>query len=859
MPKLPVGQHEVKNWPVLDLGEQPEVARQAWKLEVGGLVEHPFTLTWDDFMALPQAEDVSDFHCVTTWSRFDNRWGGVRFRTIAERAVPSDEARFVLCTGYDFMPGTFIPYTTNLPLARALDDDVLLVHTWEGQPLPREHGGPCRMITPKLYAWKGDEMDSQDRVPRSRSVRDSGRCAAIRARRNRGLMIGTQTNDAPRLTPRDPPDAISRRVVIERVRPAIDDGRFPVKRTPGEVVEVSADIFADGHDVLAAVLRVRPAGGDWRESPMTLAAPGLDEWHGCFTVDGQGRHEYGIVAWADAFQSWRHGLSARLASGQVAPADLLDGARLLRDAAARVAGARPDHPDAARLGRFADALAGTAPIDRRIEAALSDDVDRLMRAHADRSRATASPALPLWSDRARARFGAWYEMFPRSSGPDPTRSATFREASTLLPYVADLGFDVVYLPPVHPIGRTFRKGRGNRLTAGPDDPGSPWAIGGDAGGHTAIEPGLGTLADFDLFRAEAERLGLEIALDLAFQCSPDHPWVREHPGWFRHRADGTIRPAENPPKKYQDIYPLDFECEDWRRLWQELLRVTVFWVEHGVRIFRVDNPHTKTLGFWAWLIAEVQAKDPGVVFLAEAFTRPARMRYLAKIGFSQSYTYFTWRNAKDELTEYLSELTGTDLFEYLPPEPLHEHARHPARVPAGRRTLGVPGAPAAGGHPRRELRHLQRLRALRGARGARERRSTRDSEKYQLRQWERDRPGHIKELVARVNQVRRHHRALQYDGTLRFHATDNPQIIAFSKTAPGGGGLLLMVVSLDPTHLQHGWVQAPLAAAGIPPRTAYIARDLVDDAEYAWRNEWNYVRFEPGVTQGHILTLEVRK
>jgi len=653
----------------------------------------------------------------------------------------------------------------------------------------------------------------------------------------------------------DPPEALGRRVVIERVRPQVDGGRFPVKRTPGEVLEVSADIFADGHDVLSAVLRVRAEGGEWRESPMTLAAPGLDRWHGEFSVEALGRLEYDIVAWADAFESWRHDLPIRVKAGQVAPVDLLDGAELVRRAAARVAAASPDSPDAPRLRRLADAIAGAAPIEARIDAALSGELAALMHAHADRSRATTSPPFPLWSDRARARFGAWYEMFPRSSGPDPTRSATFREAAGILPYVADLGFDVVYLPPIHPIGRTYRKGRGNQLTAAPGDPGSPWAIGASEGGHTDIDPGLGTIEDFDAFRAEAERLGLEIALDLAFQCSPDHPWVREHPEWFRHRADGTIRYAENPPKKYQDIYPLDFECADWRALWQELLRVTVFWVEHGVRIFRVDNPHTKTLGFWAWLIAEVQAKDSGVVFLAEAFTRPARMRYLAKIGFSQSYTYFTWRNTKDELTEYLLELTRTDLFEYFrpnlfanTPDILHPYLQEGGRSAFQARLLLAATLGASYG-----IYSGFELCEARAVPGTEE---YADSEKYQIRQWERDSPGHIKELVARVNQLRRHHRALQFDGTLRFHATDNPQILAYSKTAPGGGGLLLMVVNLDPTHLQHGWVQVPLAAAGLPPGASYTARDLVDDAAYTWRGEWNYVRFEPGVRQGHIMRFE---
>jgi starch synthase (maltosyl-transferring) len=505
----------------------------------------------------------------------------------------------------------------------------------------------------------------------------------------------------------------------------------------------------------------------------------------------------------------------------------------------------------------ADVVSDKTPLAHRVETALSDELGALMDVYADRSRATMTGAFQVWVDRERARFGAWYEMFPRSAGQTPDRSGTFRDAAAHLPYVADLGFDVVYLPPVHPIGTSFRKGRNNRLEASPADPGSPWAIGSAEGGHTAIEPGLGTMDDFQAFCREAERLGLEVALDLAWQCSPDHPWVGEHPEWFRHRADGTIKYAENPPKKYQDIYPLDFECEDWRALWHELLRVTLFWVDRGVRIFRVDNPHTKTFGFWEWMIAEVHARDPHVIFLSESFTRPKLMRRLAKEGFTQSYTYFTWRNKKDEIAEYFTELTGTDVREYLrpnlfanTPDILHAYLQEGGRPAFEARlilaaTLGASYGIYSGFE-------LCENRAVPGTE------EYLDSEKYQFRRWDWNRPGHIKELIACVNEIRHQNRALQFDWTLRFHATDNPEIIAYSKSSPDRSNLVLVVVNLDPHRMQHGRVQVPLGAIGAAPNDSYTAHDLVDDRQYQWRGEWNYVRFDPGVRQGHILKLEIQ-
>jgi starch synthase (maltosyl-transferring) len=666
--------------------------------------------------------------------------------------------------------------------------------------------------------------------------------------------------------PADIPASLARRVVVERIEPEIDGGRFAIKRTIGETVDVAASIFADGHDVIAAVLRDRSRGVDlaasgalrddpastlerdagWRETPMALAAPGTDRWTARFDVSARGWHEYQIVAWIDPFLTLRRDIRAKLGAGQDVSLELREASVLVRAAAARARG-----EDGEWLRERADALDGGAPAEERLALAADDELAGAMAAYTDRGRATESGVRRVWVDRERARFGAWYEMFPRSAGPDANRSGTFREACGELARIADLGFDVLYLPPIHPIGRSFRKGRNNALVAGPDDPGSPWAIGSEAGGHTAVDPALGTLGDFDAFLAEAGRLGLEIALDLAWQCSPDHPWVTEHPEWFRHRPDGTIKYAENPPKKYQDIVPFDFECDDWRALWRALLDVVNFWIARGVRIFRVDNPHTKSFGFWEWMIDRVHARYPDVVFLSEAFTRPAAMRYLAKIGFTQSYTYFTWKNSKAELVDYFTELATTEVREYLrpnlfanTPDILHAYLQQGGRAAfAARLLLAATLGASYGIYSGFELAEGQ---AVPGTE------EYADSEKYQFRKWDWNRPGRISELVARVNAIRRAHPALHLDRTLRFHATDNPEIVAYSKTSADGAETLLIVVNLDPRYMQHGHVDVAIDA--LADRT-YAARDLLDDVEYQWRGRWNYVRFDPDIRQGHILWL----
>ena len=642
-------------------------------------------------------------------------------------------------------------------------------------------------------------------------------------------------------------------MIVEGVTPEVDEGRFPIKRTPGEDVVVEADVFADGHDVVAARLlwrRRAPGDGDaWTEVPM--APLGNDRWQARFTAAGLQPYEYTVEGWVDRFESWRNELSKKSGAGIDVSSELVEGALIVRDAASRA-----DAGDAAALAARAERLgAGTAQAER-IVAALSDDLRVEMARNADRRLATRYPRiLRVAMDRERARYGAWYEMFPRSAGTDPSRSATFAEAAARLPYVSSMGFDVLYLPPVHPIGTSFRKGANNSLTPEPGAPGSPWAIGSDEGGHKAVEPGLGTLEDFDAFVAEARRHGLEIALDIAYQVSPDHPYVKAHPSWFRHRPDGTIKYAENPPKKYQDIYPFDFESDDWQALWHELKSVIEFWIDHGVTIFRVDNPHTKPFHFWEWALGEIKAAHPETIFLSEAFTRPKIMRYLAKSGFTQSYSYFTWRNTKAELTEYFTELTQTAVREYMrpnlftnTPDILHEYLQHGGRPAFQVRfilaaTLGA----SYGIYSGFELCENVPVRP-----GSEE---YLDSEKYQIRPRDFDRPGSLKELIARVNAIRREHRALQFDHGLAFHATDNEQILCYSKRAPEGGDPVVVIVNLDPANMQHGFVQLPLTEWRVSPDKKLEVHDLLSGETYYWRGERNYVRLDPGSRVAHILSI----
>ena len=642
------------------------------------------------------------------------------------------------------------------------------------------------------------------------------------------------------------------RVVVEAVAPEVDGGRFPVKRVVGDVVVVGADVFTEGHGRLAAVLRFRREGETgWNEIAMEPVAG--DRWQAAFTVTEVGSYEYVVQAWADEFASWRAGLAKKCAASLDVTSELLEGAELVAHAAARAIGA-----DRQWLSDQARAL--RSPGDpRALATALASDLAACVARHPDRTRASESArVLRVTVERERAAYGAWYEMFPRSAAAHPGRHGTFADVEARLPYVASMGFDVLYLPPIHPIGRTHRKGRNNVPLAGPGDPGRPWAIGAAEGGHDAVHPELGTPADFDRLVIAARGHGIEIALDLAFQCSPDHPWVAAHPEWFRHRPDGTIQYAENPPKKYEDIFPLDFENDDWRALWNELKRVVLSWTERGVRIFRVDNPHTKPFAFWEWLIREVRAQHPDVIFLAEAFTRPAVMHYLAKLGFSQSYTYFTWRNSKAELTEYLTELTGTAVRDYMrpnlfanTPDILHEYLQVGGRPAFQIRlvlaatlgaTYGVYGPPF----------ELCERRAVPGSE------DYQASEKYEIRHWDVDRADSLRAFIARVNEIRRQNPAFRSNDRLRFCAVDNDRMIAYVKTTPDLANEVLVVVNLDPHHPQSGWIDVPLDELGLDARQPYQVHDLLSDARYLWHGARSFVALDPAVVPAHVFLVRRR-
>jgi starch synthase (maltosyl-transferring) len=640
-------------------------------------------------------------------------------------------------------------------------------------------------------------------------------------------------------------------VVIEGVTPEIDAGRFAAKRTVDEPLTVSADIFTEGHDALAAdLLWRRESGEDWTVEPMQPLVN--DRWSASFTPTEMGRYVYSITAWIDRFETWRRDTAKKHAAGVDVSIESLAGIELVKRAGKAASGI-----DAAILEAAGAELEAGA-----VDAVLDNEpLQEAMRRWSDRTdEVTYQRQLALDVDRERARFSSWYEFFPRSCAGEPGRHGTFADCHRRLDYVAELGFDVVYLPPIHPIGVTNRKGRNNSLTPEPEDPGSPWAIGAAEGGHDAIHPALGTSDDLRALVAAANDRGLEIALDLAFQCSPDHPWVTAHPDWFRHRADGSIQYAENPPKKYEDIYPIDFESKDWKNLWQALRGVVDQWIDHGIRIFRVDNPHTKPFQFWEWLIAGVRREHPDVVFLAEAFTRPKVMNQLAKLGFSQSYTYFAWRQTRWELTEYLTELTRTELVDYFrpnfwpnTPDILTEQLQIGTRsVFLSRLVLAATLAANYGVYgPAFELmEHVARP-------GSEE---YLDNEKYELKVWDLDRPDSLRHVIARVNGIRHRHPALQHDRTLRFHRTDNEQLLCWSKSErdPSGGDpgdVMLMIVNLDPHHVQASWVDLDLVALGVDDERPFQLHDELGDAYFLWRGRHNYVQLDPAAMPAHVMAV----
>ncbi|MGC0333950.1 starch synthase (maltosyl-transferring) [Streptomyces sp. SAI-170] len=641
------------------------------------------------------------------------------------------------------------------------------------------------------------------------------------------------------------PETIGR-IPVRDVHPVVERGRRPAKAVEGETFQVSATVFREGHDAVAAnVVLTDPAGRRGPFTPMRELAPGTDRWGADVTPDAPGRWSYHVEAWSDPVATWRHTACIKVPAGIDTGLVLEEGGDLYERAAAAV----PKGPDRTTLLEAVELLRDDSlPVATRLAAALTPDVDRVLARHPLRDLVTASEPLPLLVERERALYGAWYEFFPRSEGTPENPHGTFRTAARRLPAIAAMGFDVVYLPPIHPIGTTHRKGRNNTLDALPDDVGVPWAIGSPEGGHDAIHPALGTAEDFAWFISEAEANGLEVALDFALQCSPDHPWVHKHPEWFHHRPDGTIAYAENPPKKYQDIYPIAFDA-DMDGLVKETVRVLRHWMSMGVRIFRVDNPHTKPVVFWERVIAEINGKDPDVIFLAEAFTRPAMMHTLAQIGFQQSYTYFTWRNTKQELTEYLTELTGEAASYMRPnffantPDILHAYLQHGGR-PAFevRAVLAATLSPTWGIYSGYELCENTPVRE-----GTEE---YLDSEKYQLRPRDWDTPDTIAPLITRLNQIRRDNPALRQLRNLRFHATDNDAVIAYSKRSDSN--TVIVVANLDPHHTQEATVSLNMAHLGLDRHASLSARDELTGETYHWGSS-NYVRLEPGRSPAHVL------
>lgn len=643
-----------------------------------------------------------------------------------------------------------------------------------------------------------------------------------------------------------------KRAVIDYVGPQIDGGQFPIKRTVGEIVNVLAHVFADGHDHLRAEFLHRAEGSaEWMVRDMVARVN--DEWTATFCVEELTDYVYTVRAWVDPFDTWQTDLRKRCEAGQDVKVDLKIGSALVRAAAKRAEG-----PDCDRLEQWARTLGHSRNVERAVEVALSSDLSVTVRAYPDRSLAvTYDRELRVAVDRDKAVFSTWYEFFPRSFGPDG-RHGTFRSCERLLPEIAKMGFDVVYLPPIYPIGRTNRKGKNNATVCAAGDPGSPWAIGAAKGGHKTVHPKLGTLNSFRRFIKKADDCGLEIALDIAFQCAPDHPYVESHPNWFRWRPDGTVQCAENPPKKYEDILPLNFESEDWRALWDELKSIVLFWVEQGVRIFRVDNPHTKPFEFWHWLITGVRREFPETIFLAEAFTRPKIMQRLAKVGFNQSYTYFTWRNTKWEIERYVEELAYSEVGQYMrpnfwpnTPDILPQYLQYGGRAAFITRLILAATLSSNYGiyGPAFELCVSE---AVEG------KEEYLDSEKYEIKQWDWNRKGNIRALVTRVNRIRQQNPALQSFRNIRWYRIENEAILCYGKRSADGTSLIVTVVSIDPHHKQAGWVQLPLDELNIDPHQSFLAHDLISDDKYIWQGERNYIELDPQVMPGHILRIQSR-
>lgn len=640
------------------------------------------------------------------------------------------------------------------------------------------------------------------------------------------------------------------RAIIDSIGPQIDGGRFAVKRVVGDALEVWADVLIDGHDKLNAALLFRSKRSkSWREAPMQQQGGG--RWKGAFVPEKVGPYEYAIKAWVDHYSSWNYDTRRKIEAWQRVNVELLIGAGYLEEVAGRASKKEKE-----QLLKWAGMLRDEQHYEQAISLVLEGSFLPAFLKYPSQENATISPPLPLYVDREKAAYSAWYELFPRSTALKAGQHGTFKDTIRLLPRLQDLGMDVLYLPPIHPIGIQHRKGKNNNTTALPDEPGCPWAIGGEGGGHKAILKELGTLSDFQLLVKEAQAHGIEVAMDYALQCSPDHPYVKEHPDWFKWRPDGTVQYAENPPKKYQDVLPLNFETDDWQAMWVELKSILEYWIAQGVKIFRVDNPHTKSFQFWEWCIAEIQQKNPEVLFLAEAFTAPQLMKYLAKAGFSQSYTYYSWRNTKHELVEYLEELSKTEMADYFRPN-------------FWPNTPDINPVPLQGAKDALFLTRLFMAATLSSNYGfygpvyeymisepMPGKEEYIDSEKYEVRLWDWSKTNKLTELIRRVNKARKDNPALQRTNNIQFCHVDNEQLLAYLKTNADRSNCILAVVNLDPSNSQSGMVELPMHWIGLSPDSHYQVYDLITGARYNWRGAWNFVELNPDFLPMHLLRIE---
>jgi starch synthase (maltosyl-transferring) len=644
-----------------------------------------------------------------------------------------------------------------------------------------------------------------------------------------------------------------KRAVIENVKPEINSGVFPIKRVIREKVVVEADIFSDGHDSVSGLLLYKKHGASrWQESPMRSIEN--DRWRGEFIVEEPGMYYYTLQAWIDHFKTWQKDLRKKFDAGQDISVDILLGVQYIEEAATRAL-----DEEKKKLKKFADLLRSETDREKVFLLARSKELNEGMERYAARQFAAFyEKELPVVVDRKKALFSSWYEIFPRSCASQPDRHGTFKDCEAFLHEIQRMGFDVLYFPPIHPLGKTNRKGKNNSLLVDPNDVGSPWAIGSAEGGHKAVHSELGTREDFTRLLDRAKEYGIEIAMDLAFQCSPDHPYVKEHPEWFRWRPDGSVQYAENPPKKYEDILPLNFETEHWKELWNELKSIVIFWIENGVRIFRVDNPHTKPFAFWEWLIKEIKRDYPEVLFLSEAFTRPKVMYRLAKIGFTQSYTYFTWRNTKWELMQYINELAQTDIREYFrpnfwpnTPDILPEHLQYGGR-PAFMMRLVLAATLSSNYGIYGPAFELGLQEAISG------KEEYLNSEKYEIKKWDWDQEGNLRDFLARVNTIRRENPALQTTYNIQYYEADNDNLMFYGKAPEDLANIILVVVNLDPFHTHSGWLKVPIYTFGINPNQPYLVHDLLSDDKYIWQGERNYVEINPHVSPAHIFRIRKR-